>query len=55
MQNPERLGKAAQRSGLALQGPQSRSFRGPADQRSAPHPNRSAAEMPQESGLDELG
>src|ERR1017187_6963861 len=34
---------------------QSRKLRASADQRSAAHLNRPAAEMPQESGLDKLG
>ena len=49
------LGKASQWSSLALQDPQSRRLRAPADQRSAPHLNRSVSEMTQESGLDKLG
>jgi len=55
MMNAERVGKATRGSGIALQGTPSRSLRAPADQRSAPHRNRSAAEMPQERRLDKLG
>jgi hypothetical protein len=55
MQYAERRGKAAQRSSLGLQGPQSRRLRAPADQWSAPHLNPAAAEVPQESGLDKCG
>jgi hypothetical protein len=49
------LGKATQWSSLAPQDPQSRRLRAPADQRSAPHLNRSAAETLEESGPDKFG
>ena len=55
MQSAERRVKAARKTSLALQGPQSRKLRPPADQRSAPHLNRPVAEMPQGSRLDKLG
>jgi hypothetical protein len=54
MENAEMRGKAGKMLDLAPEGPQSWRLRAAAEQRSAPHLNRSAAGMPQESGLDKL-